>query len=133
MHKEIGGLFPLFAGIPSQTQAEKINEYLISLHQRGYFVCPSFDVDSPLFDSKRYWRGPIWPQMNWMIYHGLKSYGFNETADIVRNDLISLVEKVGFWEYFESQKSVVVNQDRGYGGDNFSWTASSIIDLIYNP
>ena len=30
LHKEIGGLFPLFAGIPSPTQAEKINEYLMS-------------------------------------------------------------------------------------------------------
>ena len=71
--------------------------------------------------------------MNWMIYHGLKSYGSNETADIVRNDLISLVEKVGFWEYFESQKSVVQNIKKGYGGDRFSWTASSIIDFIHNP
>jgi len=133
LHKEIGGIFPIFAEIPTKTQAKKINKYLTDLHKRGFYICPSFDVDSPLFDSKRYWRGPIWPQMNWMIYHGLKNYGFEETAKIVRSDLMDLVQKVGFYEYFESQKSVVEKMNKGYGGDNFSWTASSIIDLILNP
>jgi len=132
-HKEIGGIFPLFAKIPNQSQAERINDYLMNLHQRDYYICPSFDVDSPLFDSKRYWRGPIWPQMNWMVYHGLKAYGFDETAQIVRNDLLELVSKLGFWEYFESQKSIVKTLTNGYGGNQFSWTASSVIDLIENP
>lgn len=133
LHKEIGGIFPLFAEIPTQTQAQRINDYLMDLHQRNFYVCPSFDVDSPLFDSKRYWRGPIWPQMNWMIYHGLKAYGFQQTADIVREDFIGLVSQLGFYEYFEAQKSVVNTIQKGYGGDNFSWTASSIIDLIHHP
>ena len=132
LHKEIGGIFPLFAQIPSRPQAERIHAYLMDLHKRNFYICPSFDVDSPLFDSKRYWRGPIWPQMNWMIYHGLKAYGFQETAQIVKEDLLTLVNQLGFFEYFEAQKSVVGKIDKGYGGDNFSWTASSIIDLIHN-
>lgn len=131
-HKEIGGIFPVFAKIPTQSQAQRINDYLMSLHQRDFYLCPSFDVDSPLFDSKRYWRGPIWPQMNWMVYQGLKSYGFDETAAIVKNDLLELVDKLGFYEYFESQKSIVKTLKKGYGGDQFSWTASSIVDLIEN-
>lgn len=133
LHKEIGGIFPLFAEIPTQIQANRINNYLMDLHQRDYYICPSFDVDSPLFDSKRYWRGPIWPQMNWMIYHGLKAYGFEETAKIVRKDLLHLVETMGFYEYFESQKDIANQLDKGYGGDQFSWTASSVIDFIQNP
>ncbi len=130
-HKEIGGIAPIFAGIPDQTQAQQMADYLMDLHQRGFFLVPSFDVDSPLFDSKRYWRGPVWPQMNWLIYQGLKAYGFAETADLVRTDLIELVSRLGFYEYFESQKSLVHELNRGYGGDLFSWTASSIIDLIH--
>lgn len=133
MHKEIGGIFPVYAGIPTAEQAEAINNYLQELHTKDYYVCPSFDPESPLFDSKRYWRGPIWPQMNWMIYHGLKNYGYEETAAIVRSDLLELVSRLGFTEYFESQKSIVKNIKQGYGGDNFSWTASSVIDLIHNP
>lgn len=132
LHKEIGGILPLFAEIPSKPQAQKLNDYLVNLHERNYYICPSFDVDSPLFDSKRYWRGPIWPQMNWMICHGLKAYGFETTSKIVRNDLMELVEKCGFHEYFEAQKAIVQKHPKGYGGDAFSWTASSIIDFVHN-
>ncbi len=129
-HKEIGGLVPLYAEIASSKQAESLNNYLQSLHKRGFYICPSFDVDSPLFDSKRYWRGPVWPQMNWMIYHGLNYYGFKDTAEIVKNDLIELVSKLGFYEYFESQKSLVNDLETGYGGNHFSWTAACVMDLL---
>jgi hypothetical protein len=129
-HREIGGVSAIFGNIPTKEQGDMINSYIKSLHQRDYFVCPSFDVDSPLFDSKRYWRGPIWPQMNWMIHKGLKYYGYDDTADIVKNDLIALVEELGFYEYFESQKSVAATLKTGYGGGDFSWTAACILDLI---
>lgn len=127
---EIGGTTAMYAEIPTEEQGQSINEYLSSLHNRGYYLCPSFDVDHPLFDSKRYWRGPIWPQMNWMLYQGLKHYGHESTANIVKNDLISLVEKLGFYEYFESQKHVADKLEKGYGGHQFSWTAACALDLM---
>ncbi len=128
--KEIGAFVALFAEIPDSTQAKILNDYLWTLHQRGFYICPSFDIDHPLFDSKRYWRGPIWSQMNWMIYHGLNNYGFKNTAQIVKSDLIELVSQMGFYEYFESQKSVAQNLTKGYGGGSFSWTAACTLDLL---
>ena len=129
LHREIGGLVPLFANIPDNEKANKLNNYLSDLSNRGFYLCPSFDVDSPVFDSKRYWRGPIWPQMNWLVYQGLLNYDFNDTAEIVKSDLNTLIHKLGFYEYFEAQKHVVEKLDKGYGGNNFSWTASSYIHL----
>lgn len=129
-HKEIGGLTALFAGVADIDRATQLNDYLTGLTSRGYYICPSFDVDSPLFDSKRYWRGPIWPQMNWMIYHGLHKYGFNETAETVKSDLIEIVKQTGFYEYFESQKEISKKLTKGYGGGQFSWTAACVLDLI---
>lgn len=131
-YKEIGGLVSLFAEIPNQEQANQLNSYLRSLHDRGFYICPSFDVDSPLFDSKRYWRGPIWSQMNWMIYHGLRAYDYDDTAEVVKSDLIELVDKLGFYEYFESQKSLAKDLSAGYGGGDFSWTAACTLDLLKN-
>ena len=130
LHKEIGGLSALYAEIPKTVRAQKLNDYLKNLHDNGFYICPSFDVESPLFDSKRYWRGPIWPQMNWMIYHGLKKYGFDETANIVKSDLIELVSNLGYYEYFESQKSLAAQLTSGYGGGDFSWTAACTLDLL---
>ena len=128
--KEIGGYIPLFAQIPSTQKSALLIKRLSELHEMGLYLCPSFDIDEPLFDSKRYWRGPVWPQMNWMIYHGLKLYNQKRLADIVKNDLIELVQKLGFYEYFEPQKNKAADLNKGYGGDQFSWTASSILDLI---
>lgn len=129
-HREIGGMVPIYTDIPSKQQADSISQYIMDLHDRDYYVCPSFDVDSPLYDSKRYWRGPIWPQMNWMVHCGLQEHGYQQAAEIVRNDLVELVDRLGFYEYFEAQKSVSKTLATGYGGGDFSWTASSIIDLI---
>ena len=131
VEREIGGIVPLFARIPDQKQAERINQYLEDLHTRGFYLMPTFDVDSPQFDSRRYWRGPIWPHMNWMIHEGLKQYRFDKTAQIVRADTLELVEKFGFFEYYEPEKSMAAQRSKGYGGDKFSWTASSIMDLIH--
>lgn len=129
LHKEIGGIMPIFAQIPDQPKANRINKHLRDISDKGYYLCPSYDVDSPEFDSKRYWRGPIWPQMNWMIYHGLLKYSFNDTAALVKSDLNTLIHKLGFFEYFEAQKDVVETLTEGYGGNNFSWTASSYIHM----
>jgi len=131
VEKEIGGMIPLYANIPSETQASRMLSYLEDLHEKGYYLMPSFDVESPLYDSKRYWRGPVWPHMNWMIHHGLKQYGFENMAERVKQDTLELVGKFGFFEYYEPQKSLAAQLTKGYGGDLFSWTASSVLDLIH--
>ncbi|WP_187270924.1 MGH1-like glycoside hydrolase domain-containing protein [Neolewinella aurantiaca] len=128
--REIGSFTALSAGIASDKQAKILNDYLQSLHDRGFYLCPSFDPDSPHFDSRRYWRGPIWPHMNWLIHDGLKNYGFGKMAEVVRNDAIHLIREFGFYEYFDCQKNTAPDLTQGYGGDQFSWTAACLIDLI---
>ncbi len=129
-YREIGGLTPLFANIPSAEKALKIKSYLETLVNNNYLLVPSFDVEHKLYDPKRYWRGPVWPQMNWMIYNGLNRYGYTDLATIVKENLLELVSRYGFYEYFDAQKQILDTNHGGYGGDKFSWTASSVIDLI---
>lgn len=127
---EIGGTAALFAHIPSADKTARIVDYLKALSTKEYLIVPSFDVSHEFFDSKRYWRGPVWPQMNWLIYHGLRGYGYIDLADTVKQNILELVSRFGFHEYFEAQKSLIESTHGGYGGDRFSWTASSVIDLI---
>jgi hypothetical protein len=129
-HREIGGFASLFAGIPPPERARLMNNLLYLWHDEGYILCPSFDVASPHFDSKRYWRGPVWPITNWLLYHGLKRYGFDKMASVVRDDFIDLVQRQGFSEYFEPDRTISSGLHEGYGGKHFSWTASCFIDLI---
>jgi hypothetical protein len=77
------------------------------------------------FDSKNYWRGPVWININWMISQGLKRYGFSKKADAMKHDMIQLPIRFGFHEYFDSQSG------QGYGSSDFSWTAALFLDLVY--
>ena len=53
---------------------------------------------------QKYWRGPVWINLNWILYNGLKRYGFNEIAQRIKDDSIFLIEKNGFYEYFDPRK-----------------------------
>jgi len=122
---------PLFARIPSQIRAQKIVDTLLERFLgKDNYLCASFDTSSDKYNSVKYWRGPVWINLNWILYYGLKDYGFQALAQQVKKDSIELVEKVGFYEYFDPRKEVYTINSRGYGGNNFSWTAALIIDLL---
>ena len=119
---------PLFAGIPSQERAVVIiNTMLLKFGQNNQYLCASFDPTNELYNPKKYWRGPVWINLNWILYKGLKQYGFKDTAQRIKNDSIELVEKYGFYEYFDARKK---ESTTGYGGKYFSWTAALLIDLL---
>jgi len=121
---------PLFAVAATTDQAELLYERLNSvsfcaLHQGNCFTIPNYDMTREEFDPKNYWRGPVWININWMLYHGLKSYGYKEKSDAMRKDLIQLPVRFGFHEYFDSVNG------KGYGSSGFSWTCALFIDLVF--
>jgi hypothetical protein len=124
------GFLPLFASAASREQAQILFETLNSiafcaLHQGNCFTIPNYDMTREDFDSRNYWRGPVWINMNWMISQGLKGYGYIEKADAMKRDMIQLPIRFGFHEYFDSRTG------KGYGSDGFSWTAALFLDLVY--
>jgi hypothetical protein len=120
---------PLFAGAASKIQAEILYDTINSLsfcalHQGNCFTIPNYDMTKKDFDPKNYWRGPVWINVNWMISQGLKSYGYREKADDMKQDILQLPIRFGFHEYFDSHSG------KGYGSAGFSWTAALFIDLV---
>lgn len=124
----------LFAGVPSIDQASEIVTHFqngrFSGPKNDNFLCASFDPSSDLYNSQKYWRGPIWVNLNWIIYRGLINYGFKEVAQTIKNDTLFLIEKYGFYEYFEPSKKINESLKVGYGGNNFSWSAALTIDFL---
>lgn len=122
---------PLFAGIPSKEQAKSIVQTMMTkFGGEDMYLCASFDPTSERFNPKKYWRGPVWINLNWMLYYGLNDYGYTEIAQRVKEDTLELLKKAGFYEYFNPIKSVYENEQGGYGGGNFSWSAALYLDLI---
>lgn len=122
---------PLFAGIPSPERAETMVQTMMKKFGGDHqYLCASFDPTSERFNPKKYWRGPVWVNLNWMLYKGLISYGYNDIATRVKEDTIALIEKNGFYEYFDSRKEMHTDGSGGYGGNDFSWSAALLIDLL---
>ncbi len=79
---------------------------------------PSTHPDAPEFEPQRYWRGPVWPHMNWLIAQGLAEAGHAAPPTALRHSTRSLIARGGFREYFNPLTG------EGYGGSDFSWTAA---------
>ena len=121
----IASLLPLYSGAVSKNRA---SELVGLLKRRGLFSTswpvPSVPLTSSYFSPYRYWQGPTWVNTNWLIIEGLKRYGFLLEAKTLQERTLKLVQKSGFYEYFNP-----LNGD-GEGTANFSWTAALTIDLL---
>jgi hypothetical protein len=85
---------------------------------------PSTSPNDPAFDPRRYWRGPIWPFLNWFFWWALKNAGQDERADRLRDDALSQISTAGFAEYIEPFSG------EGLGSSDQSWTASMTLDWL---
>lgn len=92
--------------------------HLARIAARVAYLMPSLDPDDPGFQMIRYWRGPVWAVVNWMIGTGLGDAGHLAAAAKVRSDTLALIERNGFFEAFSPIDGT------GSGGDDFSWTAA---------
>lgn len=115
---DIGTLLPLYSGVTSDARAATLIAKLERWLRVVQFGVPSHDPESPLFESQRYWRGPIWLVVNLMIAYGLRRYGRDDLADRLAQDGHRLIRANGFRESFDPLHGT------GSGGDTFSWTAA---------
>ena len=122
---------PIFAKIPSKERAKIVVKTMMDkFGNENQYLCASFDPTSERFSPKKYWRGPVWVNLNWILYKGLKEYGFSDIAKRIKEDTIEIIEKNGFYEYFDSRKEMHADGKGGYGGNDFSWSAALLIDLL---
>lgn len=119
-----GGFLPLFARVASPAQAARLASTLESWLDAVQYGVPSLDPRDPKFEGLRYWRGPVWAIVNYMIVDGLRFYGYSDLADRVENDTMELIQKSGLYEYYDP----VTGQ--GAGGNNFSWTAAMVLSWL---
>jgi alpha,alpha-trehalase len=119
----LAGVFPLYVGVATQEQADRVADVL-----RKDFLQPGGLV-STLIENGQQWDAPNgWAPLQWAAVQGLRSYGHNDLADEITKRWTELNEKV----YASSGKFVekynVASAD-GLGGggeyvlqDGFGWT-----------
>ena len=114
--------------------ARLVNEHLMNPKEFWLeYPVPSVALSEPAFSKTSMWRGPVWPNINWLICLALEQQGYK---DIAKELALKTVKMVGpqynadtctrgprFNEWFNP----VTGQ--AYGNENISWSCT-VADLI---
>lgn len=121
----VAALLPLYAGSISKERAAVLVKSIENVHMFGpAHPVPSVPLNSPWFDAKRYWQGPTWLNMNWLIVDGLMRYGYKDHAEALIESSLELVQDGHFNEYYNPLTGEPL------GVPNFSWTAAVALDWL---
>ena len=81
-HLSPTSFYPLIAGIATEEQASiLIKEHLLNPEEFwGEIVIPTTPRSDPVAADNAYWRGRVWPPLNFFVWDGLRRYGYWEEA-----------------------------------------------------
>lgn len=138
--KEIIGFLPLWAGIATKEQAERLRKELtnpVSFWRK--FGVPTLAANDPYFDPYVtkccQWNGAVWLLWDYMVMRGLLDYGYRADAEeLVKRNLDAVTFQLRsnhrFWESF-SPDYTQLNSPKNYLWDAI--IARMMIDLYRTP
>jgi hypothetical protein len=115
--QEIIGFLALWAEAAPKDRAERLIQVLTDTTKfwRKYGV-PTLSAQdpwySPYVDYCCKWNGPVWMLWDYMVYDGLRSYGYKEIASqlaekMVRSVTIQLSKNHNYWESYSPDNEVL--------------------------
>lgn len=127
--RTVAGFAPLIAGRQSSERLEALLEVLDSPAFMGHPglrwpLPPSTSPQEPGFRPRSYWRGPIWPVVNWLLWRSLLRAGESERAEHLRRTSLEQLSSGGFGEYFDPFTGEPLGSTRQ------SWTAAVALDWL---
>jgi hypothetical protein len=125
----IAGFAPLVSGGLGQARQQRLLELFTGPDWCGhpdlaYPVPPSTSPAAAEFDPVKYWRGPQWPPMSWLLLWGLDRAGELDIAWRLRSALVDQLTDGVFAEYYHPFTA------RPLGGRPQSWSAAVAVDLL---
>ncbi|GAA2206018.1 trehalase family glycosidase [Nonomuraea monospora] len=119
----VAGLTPLLLpGLPPEV-ADALIGTAIDRFGLQSNPLPSYAMDAPEFEAARYWRGPSWVNVSWLVWQGLRERR-PDLARTLADATMRAVSVSGFREYFNPLTL------RGHGCRDFSWSAALILDIV---
>ncbi len=119
----LAGVFPLFAGIATQVQADFVAQRI-----EHDFLKPG-GVVTTLIENGQQWDAPNgWAPLQWVTVEGLRRYGHGKLADTISERWLQVNERVYATHGKLVEKYNVVDMDKLGGGgeyqlqDGFGWT-----------
>jgi hypothetical protein len=84
---------------------------------------PAFSREDRTFGIRRYFRGPTWINIAWLLWLGLIRLGYSEQAETLCTRVSAAVAMAGLREYYDPYNG------RGMGAVDFAWS-SLVLELL---
>jgi hypothetical protein len=121
----VSTFMPLYAGVLPKERVELLVSQMHDVQTFGTaFPLPSTPINSDYFRPNRYWQGPTWVNMNWLLADGLERNGKRAEAAGLRERTVDMISRGGMYEYFSPMTAEPA------GASDFSWTAALLIDML---
>jgi glucosylglycerate hydrolase len=127
--RTVAGFAPLISGGLGKERLKGLLRTFDSAHFTGdtrlrWPLPPSSSPHERGFHPRSYWRGPVWPVANWLLWWSLVRAGESERASKIRRAGLDQVAQCGFAEYFEPFTGEPL------GSREQSWTAAVVLDWL---
>jgi len=119
----VASLVPIYAPLP-EPAARRVIDRVTSGEWDAPWPLPTVPLGDARFDARRYWRGPCWINVNWLVIDGLRHSGQTDAAARLAERTLELVALSGFREYYHPETG------EGLGAREFGWTAALVLDLL---
>ncbi len=125
----IAGFAPLVAGDVDPERLEALlktldSPYFLGNEELLWPLAPSASPEERGFHPRSYWRGPVWPVPDWILWWSLVRAGELERAEGIRQVGLKRLASNGFAEYFEPFTGEPL------GASDQSWTAAVALDWL---
>jgi glucosylglycerate hydrolase len=125
--RTIAGFAPLVAG---GQDPDRLDALLKTLDSAAFLgnprlrlqLPPSASPEEAHFQPRNYWRGPVWPVVNWLLWRSLVRAGESGRAEDLRRTALHQLAGGNFAEYYEPFTGEPL------GSDDQSWTAAVALD-----
>ncbi len=87
-------------------------------------LIPSTSPVSKDFRPREYWRGPVWPVLNWLFSWAFARRGWSERSLLLRSEGLRQASDGTFAEYYEPFTGEPL------GSMQQSWTAAAVLDWL---
>jgi glucosylglycerate hydrolase len=127
--RTIAGFAPLIAGSGREVHIRDLMQTLDSRIFAGnpdlrWPLPPSTSPRERGFRPRSYWRGPVWPVINWLLWWSLEGAGEKKRAARLKAYSLAQLSDGCFGEYYEPFTGEAL------GSDDQSWTAAVALDWL---
>ncbi|KAH3763859.1 glycoside hydrolase [Pelomyxa schiedti] len=132
LNKGAEGWIPLWANAATELQAAAVVTNMLDTNQfYTYFPLPTLAANDPNFDSKGYWRGPVWIDQSYFGIKGMRNYGYTQEADEIQTQFLTNGKgllgnrDIPTYEYYNPLTGETL------GAPFFGWSASHVLLLLH--